>query len=466
MELLYPLLKHQVAAVEKVRGLKVGALYMEQGTGKTRTTLDLIKTRLDKGKIDKVIWLCPCSVRQNLREDILYHCGEEPPAIMIRGIESLSSSDRLYLELLSIAKKHKVMLVVDESNLVKNPFAKRTMRIKTIAEKCKYKMILNGTPVSRNEADLFAQWYMLDWRILGYQSYYSFAANHIEYKTVKLPDGREIKTDQIARIHNPEYLTQKISPYTYQIKKADCLELPDKVYDCQWAYPTDEQSDHYDEVKYKYLEGVSEFRSETVYKLFTALQHVSSGRYVTTDPDEPMKTEPMFTWDKNPRIRALKELLEGLGDEQAIIYAKYKSEIEEIESLLASMGKSFTEFTGRIKQRQRQENRKKFQTGIQFMIANKVCGCYGLNLQFCHNVIFYSNDFDYATRSQAEDRVHRLGQKEIVHIYDICMAHTIDSFIADNLQRKEDMVKALKQQIDIWKNEKITKKKLKTPARS
>ena len=460
MELKYPLLPHQEAAVNKLRGLKVGALYMEQGTGKTRTTLDLIKTRLDKDKIDRAIWLCPCTVRQNLKEDILYHCGEIPEEIMVRGIESLSSSDKLYLELLGIVRKYRCMLVVDESNLVKNPFAKRTIRIKTISEKCKYKIILNGTPVSRNEADLYAQWYLLDWRILGYQSYYSFASNHIEYKTVRMPDGREIKTDQIARILDKQYLTQKISPYTYQIKKADCLTLPEKNYEKVWAYLTSRQYDHYDEVKERYLENVKEWKSETIYKLFTALQHVASGRRVISSPEEQMKTEPMYAWDDNPRIKALKGIVESIGDEQCIIYAKYKSEVEEIENLLSDMGKNYAEFTGRIKQTQRQENRKKFQNGVQFLIANKVCGCYGLNLQFCHNIIFYSNDFDYATRAQAEDRVHRLGQTHTVHVYDICGSDTIDEFIATNLMNKEDMVAALKRQIDKWKDEKITKKKL------
>ena len=65
---LYP---HQVAAVEKLKRVKVGALYMEQGTGKTRTALELIKLRLDAGKINSVIWLCPCSVKQNLKNEIL-----------------------------------------------------------------------------------------------------------------------------------------------------------------------------------------------------------------------------------------------------------------------------------------------------------------------------------------------------------------------------------------------------------
>ena len=174
---LYP---HQQKAVEKLVHLKVGALYMEQGTGKTRTALELIQRRLSAGKVVCALWLCPCSTKRNLREDIEYHAPELSRDIVIRGIESLSSSDRLYLQLRELVATHQAYLIVDESTLVKNKRAIRTERIIELSKKCTYKLILNGTPVSKNEADLFAQWYILDWRILGYQSYYSFAANHIE----------------------------------------------------------------------------------------------------------------------------------------------------------------------------------------------------------------------------------------------------------------------------------------------
>lgn len=47
------LYKHQQRAFNKLSKLKVGALFMEMGTGKTRTAIELAKFRV--GKIDKVI---------------------------------------------------------------------------------------------------------------------------------------------------------------------------------------------------------------------------------------------------------------------------------------------------------------------------------------------------------------------------------------------------------------------------
>lgn len=453
MTLMTNLYPYQREAVEKLLHKKIGALYMEMGTGKTRTALELIKRRYDANKINAVLWLCPCSVKQNLKFDIMYHCTEKPDWLIIAGIESISSADSLYLKLLTFVQTYNVYLIVDESNLVKNPHAKRTERITELSRHCTYKMILNGTPVSKNEADLFAQWYILDWRVLGYKSYYSFAANHLEYRTVKTVNGKEVTTNQISHVLDVDYLTDKIEPFSYQVKKSDCVILPAKNYKTLYFYMEDFQEYTYEDVKEEFLLNVDEFRSETIYKYFTALQHVTSGRYVTSSAKKRMTTEPMFdNWRDNPRLRCLEKAIgENIGNEQCIIFAKYKHEISEIEKMLAELSCTYAEFTGNLNQKNRQKSLEAFRNGTQFLIANKMCGAYGLNLQFCRNIIFYDNDFDFATRAQAEDRVHRLGQDKDVYIYDIVANDTIDEFITKNLNKKEDMVEAFKQSLKLYK---------------
>ena len=445
MNLTTSLLPHQEEAYNKLKSIRVGALFMEQGVGKTRTALELARKRLIAGRADVVLWLCPCSVKKNLKDDLMFHCGGYPEEVIVRGIESLSSSDRLYLQLIRLVETHKVFLIVDESTLTKNPHAIRTERIIHLSEKCPFRLILNGTPISRNEADLFAQFYILDWRILGYKSFWSFAANHLEYKTVKLPNGREmVDHSRIDRVLNIDYLTEKIAPYTYQVKKADCLVLPDKIYRGESFYMTDVQEAEYADVEARYLEAVDEIKAETIYKLFSACQHVASGRHVLSGPDEKMRTAPMFENPMdNPRITALLDVIEDLEGEKAIVFCKYQHEVNDILSILPDA----VEFTGHISQKKRQENREVFRTSKQFLVANKSCGAFGLNLQFCHNVIFYNNDFNLATRLQAEDRVHRLGQTSMVRIWDVECRNSIDTFIMDCLIRKENMAEAFKRLI-------------------
>ncbi|MCD3217435.1 DEAD/DEAH box helicase [Clostridium botulinum] len=449
MNFLTDLYKHQIKAVEKLSRIKVSALYMEMGTGKTRTALELIDKRIKKGRVNHVLWLCPCSVKENLRKDIIKHTGEEhKDLITICGIETLSSSIKSNRQMLDLVQNKQCYLIVDESNLVKNFRAKRTKNIIRLAEHCKYKLILNGTPISRNEEDLFSQWYILDWRILGYQSFWSFAANHLEYDP-NIP-GR------VVECLNTDYLVKKIAPYSYQVKKSECLDLPPKTYDTYYFYLSDEQEEEYERVKDLFLACVDEFEPNTLYRLFTALQLVLSGKKIVSNIRESIKSKNIFnSTEDNPRIEILQTIISEIS-EKVIIFCKYTQEIKDIVDLLNNQYGEGTAipFHGELSLKKRQENLNKFCTTSRFLIANKTCAGYGLNLQFCNYIIYYSNDWDYSTRSQSEDRVHRIGQNKNVHIIDICASNKLDERILKCLWRKENLVDSFKKELEHQKHKK------------
>lgn len=447
------LLPFQEEAYNKLIKLKVGALYLEMGLGKTRTTLEIIQTRLDKNKITKVLWLCPCSTKKNLEIQIKEH-SDLINHIEIFGIESISMSDNTYLQIHNIVSTFNCMLVVDESNLIKNYKALRSKRITELSSFCKYKLILNGTPVTRTEADLFSQWYILDWRILGYRSYFSFSANHLVWDE----EHRKITT-----ILNKNYLTSRIAPYTYQARKKDVLNLPNKIYEKVFYSLDEAQRKHYNYVKEKIL---SEFENATpfnvvylIYKLLTALQHVVSGRIVVTT--DTITTKDFFVKvENNPRIITLLNTISQISnDEKIIIWCKYTKEILEIEKVLKKeYGNSSTAlFYGDIPQNKRNDEINKFKTSARFLIGNKNSGGYGLNLQFANYMIFYSNDYDWGTRSQAEDRIHRIGQTSTTTYIDLIAYGSIDERIIDNLKRKENLVSTLKKLLNEKKDKNIKK---------
>ena len=433
---------YQKEAVEKLLPLRIGALYMEMGTGKTRTALELIQRRLDAGKLRRVLWLCPCSVKDNLAADLDKHTEDWREVIRIEGIESLSASDRLYLELL---KSDFQMVIVDESNLVKNFFAKRTKRITELGKPARYRLILNGTPVSRNEADLYAQWFFLDPRVFGYRTFWSFSANHLE----KDDNGR------VRRVLNVDYLADKMKPYSVVMKKNDVLTLPRKHIRRYGYGLTSSQSRHYSHVADEMLLQVDEADESTIYRTFTALQLITSGRRITSTA-KPLQHEPFFDDPRdNPRIQ---ELLEDLPDEEkCIIWVKFKHESQDIQEVLPDG--SWAVFTGEVPLKKRLTNLKRFRENpeCRFLIANKVCGGYGLNLQFCSQAIYYNNDFNYATRAQAEDRIHRIGQDKDVVMIDIVSNAKIDSRIIDCLDRKESLSESFKRELKTGKGKEFLK---------
>ena len=53
------LTKEQTSAIKKLSKLRAGALFMEMGTGKTRTMIELTKLRTD---YDVIAWIAPAAL--------------------------------------------------------------------------------------------------------------------------------------------------------------------------------------------------------------------------------------------------------------------------------------------------------------------------------------------------------------------------------------------------------------------
>lgn len=440
MHLKTKLLGYQEVAVNKLNAHKVCALYMEQGTGKTRTILEIIKHKYDDKKIDKVLWICPISVKKTIEKEIDKHVDNMIPIVIV-GAESISQSARIYSEIYAYVDE-RTYLAVDESNLVKNPKAVRTIRITKIADACLYKAILNGTPISRNEADLYAQWRILDWRILGYRSFWAFANNHVIWD--------KNRRGVIDKVDNVEYITNMIKPYSFQVSKEDVLDLPAKRYDTVKFELTREQDVAYEDAAMELLSMIDDAMPHTVYRMFSVLQTISSGDIVSVDRDKTTKLGRISPSD-NPRLKTLLKYLEG-NEEKVIIFCKYAEEIKEISSLLGAMS---VVVDGSVSGKKRDKALNDFEGDKRYLITNKGVSSYGLNLQFCSNVIFYNNDWDLATKAQAEDRVHRIGQVNNVNITDIIASNTLEERVMKNLDGKSNLLDAIKRSIKEYRNEGI-----------
>lgn len=450
-------MKHQQTAIDKLQRVKVGALYMDMGTGKTRTGLGLGVPRILEGKVDCILWLCPVSVKQAIADEVKKHLPNAiyemvDPAgikdwnahIYIAGIESLSSSFNLNFSLLELVEKKRCFIVADESLLIKNHIAKRTRALWRLGERAEYKLILTGIPVANNEQDLYSQWYFLDPRILGYTSFYSFAANHLEYDP--RIEGR------VVRAHNTEYLVNKMAPFLYQVRKDECLDLPPKSYSTRYCKMTESQYWEYENGKEHIIRIMEQwddwdsYTSTLIFRLFDIVQKVVSGK---TKYWKDIFETPL----ENPRIQLLLETMNEIPeDSKVIIWVKYTHEIEMISDVLANEGYNVAKLYGKLSVKQRNKNLDKFKNEAEILVANKGCGAYGLNLQHANYAIYYSNDFSWYTRSQSEDRIHRTGQEKNVHIIDFICEHTIDERIYRSMISKENLVDTLRREMNEQKD--------------
>ncbi|MEI8244616.1 MAG: DEAD/DEAH box helicase [Lentisphaerota bacterium] len=455
------LMHHQRDAVAKQARTRAGALFMEMGTGKTLTAIALAHYRMER--IRNVVWFCPVSVKDTIRRENLKHtdCNDEDiylfdyktkhgkiPAAswLIIGIESMSASARLKLSAQSVIYADS-MVIVDESTYIKGYHAARTNWITAIAEPARYRMILTGTPMTQGIIDLYAQMRFLSPEILGYKSFYSFAANHLEYSE-KYPG-------KVVRAHNTEWLAAKMQPYVYQVTKAECLDLPDKLYETRYTHLTLKQQVEYSAAKertFKLLEK-DEFNSYAIFQLFTELQKIVSG-YITI--------ENKIIELAHFRIDCILDIIAEIpANSKITIWAKFQY---DIDSIIAALEKTYgggccARYDGSIVESRRSDEIARFEQSARFIVLTPSCGGHGLNqLVISDYVIFYNNGFKYSERIQAEDRNHRPGQTKPVTYIDIHCSNSIDDRIADALSRKGNVLKDFQHEIEKVKDKGKLKK--------
>lgn len=447
-----PLLPHQREAVAKLLPSRVNALFMDMGTGKTRTAIELV--RLRQSKIDRALWCCPTSLKETIRYEIGKHTDCTPEDVYtfndktnerteigafwaIVGLEGLGGSARIACTFAHLVTEN-TCVVVDESSYIKGHKAKRTQRLTYLADKCRYRMILTGTPISQGVVDLYAQMRFLSPKILGYSSFYSFARNHLEYS--------ERFKGMIVRAHNTEYLAAKIKPYVYQVTKDECLDLPDKLYETRCLRLTAEQRETYEEAKRVYLEEAlehDEWESINLFRLFTALQGIVCGFWAR--PDGTTEHLP------HRRIERLLDVVRDIPEgEPVIVWAKYRHSVDQIVAALAGNygPETVHQFHGGLTETKRNAALAQWRAAGRFLVATQSAGGHGLTLTEARYSVFYANSFKYAERLQSEDRNHRIGQDRPVTYIDLHAVESIDDRIAKALATKGDTLDQFRREVD------------------
>jgi len=388
--------KDQQNAFDKLNKLKCGALFMRMGTGKTKVALDLISSKIHK--VDTVLWICPCALKNEIEaERLKWHPELE---LTIIGVESISQSDRTYMEVLSLVSSKQVFCVVDESLKIKNMSAKRTRRMLEIGSKCAYRLILNGTPISKGAMDLWAQMSFLSPKILK-MDYRTFKRNYVIFS--------DRPPRYIRGYQNLDHLTKIIAPYVYD---AD-LDIDVRQKYRVVLYQNDLKSE-YAAIKEEILlrfKPDGEDNDFDFYELCSRLQ-----RCYTKSPSK----QETISW-----------VLKEISDEQAIVFVRY----------LDSIPASANCITGAHKLAERKAILSDFKVGkFKVLYITYGVGAYGLNLQFCHNVIFAEHMFDYAAKIQAEARVYRMGQDKDVTYWDIVCNCGMEDLIINCINKKSNLL--------------------------
>ncbi|MDY3362633.1 DEAD/DEAH box helicase [Riemerella anatipestifer] len=401
----------QKLAIKKLERLKVGALFMKMGTGKTLTACHLIYDRWKKNKCNFILWIAPNNTLKGSKKMIQDFSKELYENIHFENIEAISLSDSRYLKLLKIIEGKQLFIVIDESLTIKNPNSRRTNRlIYNIGAYAKYKLILNGTPISKNPMDLWAQMHFLSPKILNMslrrfqQTFFVYRKDNVKHliKTVNLP-----------------YLMSLIEPYVFD---ADLIIDLERKYHPVFCTMSGEEALLYEEKK-----------QEVVWEQFGANADASFFAMV-------IQMQRFYLNNCKDLIEKYREFHKEKG--KHIVFVRFLSDIENIAT------DKHLIITGNVRKSDREKILKEFENSDKSLILTYGCGAFGLNLQFCNQIAFYSHQFDYALREQAEYRIYRMGQSKNCHYYSFFVDTGLEKIIQLSLHKKKNTNELLKEELE------------------
>ena len=449
---------HQLTALEKSWNRDTFAYFMEMGTGKTKVLIDNLSMLYDKGKVDgalivapkgvvstwynqelpahlpdhienvTVLWQANINKKQQDKLSQLFKTGQELH-ILVMNVAAFST-DKGKLFAAKFLRSHKSLMAIDESTTIKNPKAKRTKNILSLAPLASYRRVMTGSPVTKNPLDLYTQCQFLDIHHLGHESYYSFRNRYALMKSANI-SGRSINL--VVGYQNLSELSDKLKPFSYRVLKDDCLDLPDKVYMKREIQLTDEQKKLYRQMRQEALATLNGKTVTTMTALtqLMRLHQITCGHFSADDGS--------IQEIKNNRLSELLDVLDET-EGKAIIWAHYQHDVRNIFKLLEDKygPGSVVHYYGKTLPEQRDYAIKNFKTNdkVRFFVGTPQTGGYGITLVQANTVIYYSNGYDLEKRMQSEDRAHRIGQKKKVTYVDLIAEDTVDTKIVKSLRKK------------------------------
>lgn len=400
----------------------------EMGLGKTVQTLAYLAT---EKHVFPVLVVAPLVTLKNWQREIDKFLkkrskngrmidGQSPTSKLIRrGRRKILEKSDFYIINYELLEKrvpdflnmNLKTLVCDEVHHLRSKSTKKHAAIKKLSAmpSLEHRIGLSGTPIFNHGSEIWPIADILRPGLLG--SYKEFC----QYFCYVNERGKSLVLENKRKL-----LREKLQKHIMlRRKKSDVLKyLQDKV---RYKEYIDSDTDYYRRELRKIWSKLEQAKanSKTALEKYSSYQRaIQSERQVAGLAKIPHVVN---------FVRNIMEI-----EESVVVFCHHKSIHKILNEKLAEY--SPTTIIGGQTDNARQDSIDAFQNGeSNLMIAGIRAGNVGINLSKARYVIFAELDWSPAIHQQAEDRLHRIGQKNTVFAYYLIGNNTLDEHVADIL---------------------------------
>jgi SNF2 family DNA or RNA helicase len=466
--ILLSLWGHQRDEVSKFEEKDYRALFFEMGAGKTWTALaDWLQKVLLNKRILQTIIFCPKIMIEGWKREAerlfaaefsklivpLEGSGTQrikklkatkDPSIFVTNIEALGMKE--FMEVLH--KKGIEFCIFDESHKLKDPKGVRSKAAIKLADTCKYKLILSGSPILNDYIDIWSQFRILNKNLLG-DNFFKFRLNHfynanasktwVSFPAWTIKPESLPKLEALVRENAGVALKKDVMKFLPPIvKKEIYVDLPPSL------------AKNYKEMEKHFVTEVEGevMSADIVIVKMLRLQQICCG-IVTNDEKET-------TSIKTGKHEALKELLDDLcPHSKVIVWANFKQCIQDVKDICDEIRLYYTVIEGGQSNAERQEQVDTFNNTKthSVCIANQQAGGVGVGLQAASYMVYFSKDYRLESDIQSQARAHRGGseQHQCITRIDLLTKGTIEEDIHQALREKGKLGDIIRGVKDRWR---------------
>lgn len=450
-------LQHQKVMATVACSLDGAAFLCEMGTMKTRSAVEAIRYHFDHGTLDHVIVVCPKSVMGTWVREVAMWGSTDMRTVRLDGqiVKRIAKIKSNFGQLKTVwivnydtlgrmkdtwewlMEEMKVGMVLDEMHRIRNPSTQVTQAAMELARKAQWRLGQTGTLVLNGLQDVWAPWYFVD---LGTE----FGANFVQFRREWLdenPYNHTIAAKDGALTAVGAKLRRRGLRYT----KAECLDLPDKVYEPLEVEMTPAQRQAYNEMSEYLIAHLREMEQEGTATAANQLVSILRLSQITSGFVPIEESGEFVRFSPNVKLDALEETVrDQIGEHSIIVWAKYREDVRAITERLTDLQPVVIQ--GGQSTRVRDEAEEFFKSGrAKLLVANPASGGEGLDLWRASLAIYFSQGYSLLHRAQSEDRCHRKGSEmhnKVTYI-DLTCRGTIDEIILNALDKKQSVADAV-----------------------
>jgi len=422
---LFPFQKVGVAFIEKRNGRALIA--DEMGLGKTIQAAAWLQLHPEKRP---AIILCPASLKLNWAKEIRETLSAKDNVQILQGTKPypiigsiiIINYDILNNWVETLQAINPQVLIIDEAYYVKNSSAIRTKATKKLAKGIPHIIALTGTPIVNRPIEGFNIFQILDRNL--FPNFWTYVHRYCGARH----NGWGW---DFSGATNKEELNQILtSTIMIRRRKADVLkDLPEKLYS---FVPMElDNKKEYSTAESEFIEYLQQIKGKEAAEKAKKAEHL-------------VKIEALKQLAVKGKMKqAINWIQDFIEDgSKLVVFAVHK---EVIDKLMKEFKDVAVKIDGSTPIPERHKAVEAFQNdpNVKLFIGNIQAAGVGLTLTAASAVAFLELPWTPGELQQAEDRCHRIGQKNAVNIYYLLAENTVEYKLAKLLDKKKEVLSAV-----------------------